>query len=164
MKLSTVFFIGSILLFASSVLEAKTASEVRAKHEKPRAEHRHDRGHHREHRHRDHHRGVKRHHRYHGHRHDHRGHRIHHGSSHRHPAHRRVYRHRHDHDAFWGGLVIGGAAASVLLNDDYCPDHDRYHRYGQHRDFVTNRHGECFRVEYRRHRDVYIEVPRYKCY
>ncbi len=150
MKLSTVFLIGSGLLFAAALADADTHDHRRAmKGEKHQRHDEHRRGHrrerHQEHRH-DRHRDEHRHER----RHDRRE--------------RVVHRHRRHHrDAFVGGLVLGGIAAHAFTHNDYCPTHGKRHR---RRDvsFSVNRYGECFRVEHRRHRDVYVEVPRHRCF
>ncbi len=149
MKLSTVFLIGSGLLFAAALADADTHDHRRAmkgekhqRHDEHRREHRHER--HQEHR--QNHRDERRHER----RHDRRE--------------RVVHRHRRHHrDAFVGGLVLGGIAAHAFTHSDYCPTHGKRHR---RRDvsFSANRYGECFRVEHRRHRDVYVEVPRHRCF
>ncbi len=167
MKLGAVFFIGSIGLFTSGILEAKEHDDRRRhdsdrRHEQRIHDHRKDDRHEKKAQRRD----EKKHH---GRRHDHGGQRHVHGNRHRHDRDRRIVRHqrRHHnrHHDFWGGVVIGGLAASVIDGGNYCPDHDRYH--GSHHrsrdNYWSNRRGECFRIEQRRHRDVYIEVPRYKC-
>lgn len=169
MRLSTVFFVGSVALFASGMLEAKEHSgghgrenSREAKHEKHRhqAERRQDRRHDRVHD-----RGHKRHG---GHSTERANRSGHHGSHRQHEEHRRhsshrVKRHHRRDDYFWSGLVVGGLVAHAF--DGY--DHDSHYyarRYDHGAVYWSNRHGECFSVERRHHRDVYIEVPRHRCY
>lgn len=65
---------------------------------------------------------------------------------------------RRHHDDFWSGVAVGGLVVHSL---ESCPDH-RNHRW--HDYYVSNRYGECFRVTTHHGREVYTEVPRYKCY
>lgn len=68
--------------------------------------------------------------------------------------------HRHEAGYFLGGLFIG----TLLANNHH---HDTHYIRRQHRYsgpvYYRNEYGSCFRVEQRRHRDVLIEVPHYKC-
>jgi len=64
----------------------------------------------------------------------------------------RVYtppKHHHKQDIYWD------------VNLGYYPQYKRPN-YGS-RIWYQRRHGQCFRVEDRKHRSVWVEVPYYKC-
>ncbi len=138
MKLAWIFMAASLGLFLSGVADADDrAKSSRGAHKSEPYRHYHEGRHHREHR---------RHH--------------HHGKRHRH--------HHRDRstEIFLGGLVLGSAAHHTFHGDHgICPDRRRHHRGQPWRHYYwSNRYGECFRIERRRRGDVYVEVPRHKCY
>ena len=72
---------------------------------------------------------------------------------HAHP--KRVYRAHHDH-RFYSGFVLGSVVGHAFGGRDYIRHSDRVH-------FVRDYDGQCFRVEQGRYRDVWTEVPSFKC-
>lgn len=170
MRLSTVFFVGSVALFASAMLEAKEHGREHNRDVKTE-KHRHQaaRGHDRV-RESGHERGHKRHG---GHFTEHANRSREYSGSRRHEGHRRREEHRRHSshhqgrhndrdDYFWGGLVVGGLVAHAFDGYDHHSSH-RERRYDHGAVYWSNRHGECFSVERRHHRDVYVEVPRHRC-
>lgn len=154
MKLGWLFFIGSISLFAAGLTEAdddddddyRRGSKYREGqyHEHHRS-HRSRRSHSYDHRHRD----------YHHHQ--------------RHRNHNRYddrKRRRRDRNYFLGGALVGGIATHAFhRHNRYCPDDHYYQRKRRRNHYYTsNSYGECFKVKRRKGRDVYVEVPRHKCY
>lgn len=80
---------------------------------------------------------------------------------HHHPHPKRLYRaheghhDRHDH-RFYSGFVLGSVVGHAFGGRDYIRHSDRVH-------FVRDYDGQCFRVEQYRYRDVWTEVPSFKC-
>lgn len=154
MKLSTVFFVGSMALFASAMLEAREHGSTKRelKSEKHR-QHQSDRRHGHESRHGQHRRQNS--------------HNRHHSSSRhdrRHNSHGYVQHHRQNHSNrghILGDLLFGGLALHAFSDYEHHSDHSRQRYEGF---YWSNRHGECFKVEQRHHREVYIEVPRHRCH
>ncbi len=164
MRLSAIFMVGCMALLASGMLEAREhGRDVKSEKHGHQAEHRqdqrHDRGHKKHRGHATEHANRSREH--HGSRRRHEEHRRHEGQR-RHSSHR-VGRHHDRDDYFWGGLVVGGLVAHAFDGYDHHSDHYE-RRYDHGAVYWSNRHGECFSVKRRHHRDVYIEVPRHRCY
>lgn len=188
MKLSFLFFTGSLILFAAGLTEAKEKSHER---EKSQAHHQRDskkplKGNMRNYddRKRDRHsqreQDHRRHdtHRYNGDRHE--GHRYsqrRENKSHRYSKHRSHYddrRHyKRDHRQRWkghsswrsdyllGGLILGGVIHHAF-HDGYesCPD--RHYR-PRNNYFWSVDYGQCYKIKSGYRGDVYAEVPRYRC-
>ncbi len=150
MKLSFLFFTGSMFLFAASLVDARDNS-----HERDRSHHRYSSEKYMEgkKRYRD---TQKHHHR--SHRQDHHKKYAHKGSKHKYHQHHKRY---HRDDYWLGGLLIGGVIHHSL--------HDGYnYRSGRHyrprHNYIWNvDYGQCYKVKRRYNGDIYVEVPRRYC-
>jgi hypothetical protein len=98
-----------------------------------------------------------------------REHRHHHNKPH-HRSHRHTYRHHRDYgyrpyypEVYLGNIIIRPGAMSFYFGDHHYRRHF-HRRHGRTISYWSNEWGDCYRVESRRRGDVFVEVPRYKCY
>ena len=82
---------------------------------------------------------------------------------HRHYSHDRQHRkhrkHRRRNDA---AIFVGGALLGAALNSHYNHHNNHSHRETRY-SYQRDRRGDCFRVEYRRGKEIWFSVPRRHC-